>query len=53
MSRDPETYADPEVFNPDRFRGDNDDTKEIVDPRAYIFGFGRRYNVPPQAHLAS
>jgi cytochrome P450 len=38
MSRDPRHYTNPEDFNPDRFIGDNPE----LDPRSYIFGFGRR-----------
>jgi cytochrome P450 len=38
MSRDVRNYEKPEVFNPDRFLGDNSE----LDPRAYVFGFGRR-----------
>ncbi|TFK49671.1 cytochrome P450 [Heliocybe sulcata] len=38
---DPETYADPEVFNPDRFLPHNGKGPEL-DPRTYCFGFGRR-----------
>ncbi|KAK6496027.1 hypothetical protein TWF481_002055 [Arthrobotrys musiformis] len=38
FARDPSTYKQPESFNPDRFLGPN---KEL-DPRTYIFGYGRR-----------
>jgi hypothetical protein len=38
MSRNPKTYRDPDAFDPSRFMGDNPE----LDPRAYIFGFGRR-----------
>lgn len=38
VSRDPSIYEDPSKFNPDRFI----DNPEILDPRDYVFGFGRR-----------
>ena len=37
MSRDPEIYEDPESFRPERFI----DGKPL-DPRQFVFGFGRR-----------
>jgi cytochrome P450 len=46
MLRNPETYKDPEVFNPERFLGENPET----DPRRIIFGLGRR--ICPGRHLA-
>jgi hypothetical protein len=39
LFKDAKTYANPEVFAPERFIGE---TKER-DPREYLFGFGRRY----------
>lgn len=38
---DPQTYQNPESFDPTRFLGDNNRAKE-TDPRDYLFGFGRR-----------
>ena len=38
MSHDPENYADPSVFNPERFLGENPDP----DPYSFAFGYGRR-----------
>jgi cytochrome P450 len=38
MLRDPNVFKQPEQFNPDRFMGDHPET----DPRAIVFGFGRR-----------
>ncbi|KAF3136047.1 hypothetical protein TWF594_008019 [Orbilia oligospora] len=46
FARDPSSYKQPESFNPDRFLGPN---KEL-DPRTYVFGFGRR--VCPGRYLA-
>ena len=43
---DPETYPDPEVFNPERFLGED----QQLDPREACFGWGRRSC--PGAHLA-
>ncbi|KZT28797.1 cytochrome P450 [Neolentinus lepideus HHB14362 ss-1] len=43
---DPKTYADPMMFNPDRFLGNQPE----YDPREYCFGFGRR--VCPGRNLA-
>ncbi|KIO29659.1 hypothetical protein M407DRAFT_21246 [Tulasnella calospora MUT 4182] len=38
VSRDPSIYEDPSTFNPDRFI----DNPNILDPRDFVFGFGRR-----------
>jgi cytochrome P450 len=38
MSRDPRNYNNPDKFNPERFLGPEPE----LDPRKYIFGFGRR-----------
>jgi len=48
ISRDPERYPDPQVFRPERFLplfedSDDDQAKQdILDPRSYAFGYGRR-----------
>ncbi|TCD67633.1 hypothetical protein EIP91_012198 [Steccherinum ochraceum] len=43
MLRNPEVYPSPESFNPDRFMVEVDDaTAKRMDPRNYVFGFGRR-----------
>jgi cytochrome P450 len=46
FTHDERTYARPNEFNPDRFLGPNPEK----DPRAYVFGFGRR--VCPGQQLA-
>ncbi|KAG8998659.1 hypothetical protein FRB90_012266 [Tulasnella sp. 427] len=38
ISRDPAVYESPSTFNPDRFI----DNPTLLDPRDYVFGFGRR-----------
>ena len=39
MGRDPNYYADPSEFNPERFLGADPEP----DPYVFAFGFGRRY----------
>lgn len=41
MTHDPESYHDPDKFKPERFLGENGMAIE-PDPRALVFGFGRR-----------
>ncbi|KAG2121265.1 cytochrome P450 [Suillus clintonianus] len=49
MLNNPQTYADPSQFNPERFLAK--DGKEVeMDPRTVCFGFGRR--ICPALHLA-
>lgn len=43
MSRDSALYPDPEAFRPERFEGLDADATSLLDPRKYVFGFGRRY----------
>ncbi|THH29298.1 hypothetical protein EUX98_g4897 [Antrodiella citrinella] len=38
MSRDEDVYSDPETFLPERFMNTND----ALDPKGFVFGFGRR-----------
>jgi cytochrome P450 len=49
MLNDPERYANPSEFNPERFLG-NDGKKPETEPRTICFGFGRR--ICPGIHLA-
>ncbi len=42
MSHDEEYYSQPERFLPERFINLDDPNEDILDPRQYIFGFGRR-----------
>ncbi|KAJ3555828.1 hypothetical protein NM688_g2361 [Phlebia brevispora] len=42
MLHDPETYPDPETFNPDRFIKDGVLHAGTMDPSVIVFGFGRR-----------
>jgi cytochrome P450 len=41
MLNDPQTYANPVQFNPERFLS-NDGKRPETDPRRICFGFGRR-----------
>ncbi|KZT66511.1 cytochrome P450 [Daedalea quercina L-15889] len=41
MLRDPDTYSQPEMFNPERFMSSEKHVAEM-DPRKIIWGFGRR-----------
>ncbi|KDN46850.1 hypothetical protein RSAG8_03927, partial [Rhizoctonia solani AG-8 WAC10335] len=45
--RDPNHFSSPHIFNPSRFLG----SKPELDPRKFIFGFGRR--VCPGLHVAN
>ncbi|KAG2153775.1 cytochrome P450 [Suillus bovinus] len=49
MLNDPQTYANPSQFNPERFL-DNDGRGPEREPRTISFGFGRR--ICPGMHLA-
>ncbi|KAG1863085.1 cytochrome P450 [Suillus subluteus] len=49
MLNDPQTYANPSEFNPERFLG-KDGKEPEPDPRTVCFGFGRR--LCPGLHLA-
>ncbi|KAJ8583010.1 cytochrome P450 [Rhizopogon salebrosus TDB-379] len=49
MLNDPQTYANPSQFNPERFLA-NDGKEPETEPRTICFGFGRR--ICPGLHLA-
>ncbi|KAG1869546.1 cytochrome P450 [Suillus subluteus] len=49
MLNDPQTYANPSQFNPERFLDNNGKDPEL-EPRTICFGFGRR--ICPGLHLA-
>ncbi|KAG2126009.1 cytochrome P450 [Suillus bovinus] len=42
IMRDPALYQDPEVFEPERWLADGEEAGKERDPRAFVFGFGRR-----------
>ena len=42
MLRDESIYPDASTFKPERFMDVDPETKKSMDPRNYIFGFGRR-----------
>ncbi|THH20292.1 hypothetical protein EW146_g1063 [Bondarzewia mesenterica] len=50
MLHDPQTYTNPETFNPQRFL-ESDGVPAEQDPRLYCFGFGRR--ICPGMHLVN
>ncbi|PPQ67732.1 hypothetical protein CVT25_009338 [Psilocybe cyanescens] len=49
MSRDPEKFQNPDVFNPDRYF-DEQGNLNLKDQENYVFGFGRR--ICPGRHMA-
>jgi cytochrome P450 len=40
MTQDPDVYAEPHIFRPERFL-----VGECTDPREAVFGFGRRWEI--------
>nr|ANC28040.1 cytochrome P450 [Polyporus umbellatus] len=50
MSRDTESYQDPERFHPERFLRNGQLNCDVRDPASYVFGFGRR--LCPGRHFA-
>lgn len=43
MTRNAESYTDPERFWPERFEKADSEAADLLDPRKLVFGFGRRY----------
>ncbi|KAI1790111.1 CyP450 monooxygenase [Ganoderma leucocontextum] len=50
ISRDPQMYPDPDNFIPERFLKDGALRLDVLDPRLYAFGHGRR--ICPGRHFA-
>ncbi|KAL5512341.1 hypothetical protein ACEPAG_3333 [Sanghuangporus baumii] len=50
MMHDERNYAEPEIFDPDRFIQSADDAPPVLDPTMAVFGFGRR--ICPGRHFA-
>ena len=44
---DPAVYEDPHVFRPERFIRDGKLDPSVRDPLAFVFGFGRRFDLIP------
>ena len=42
MLRDESIYPDASTFKPERFMEADPEKKKLMDPRNYVFGFGRR-----------
>lgn len=43
MSQVEEYYPEPSQFRPERYLGIDKATMDTIDPRNYVFGFGRRF----------
>ena len=50
MLHDPEIYRDPMTFDPERFLDLTAEKRKMMDPRNFVFGFGRR--ICPGAQFA-
>ena len=51
MARDPEQYPDPDRFLPERFLKEGKLDPDVRNPRAFSFGFGRRWVELVMEHL--
>ncbi|KZV60850.1 cytochrome P450 [Peniophora sp. CONT] len=49
LLQDPEIYPEPSTFKPDRFLNLSEERFAVMDPRNYVFGFGRR--ICPGEHM--
>ncbi|CAK5284911.1 unnamed protein product [Mycena citricolor] len=51
--RKQEMYSDPDTFKPERFLLNGKLNKDIRDPEAFIYGYGRRHGICPGRYMAS
>ena len=45
MGNDPDYYSDPDTFRPERFVEPATGLSAGLDPKDYVFSFGRRYSL--------
>ena len=43
---DPKIFEDPHAFRPERFMHDGELDPIVLDPAAFVFGYGRRHVAP-------